>query len=226
MAGTKRIALGLAAAPLLAVALAAPAEAGTSWTYRSSGSEAGVNWLEMGTLNGVGGNAHAGSLSVRDAGGRPEAYGSVFDWTCPEGELPPTGGHGDEPGHGPGGPETNCVLESSRFIYGEAVTFTIDRKLNTARLTGTLNVTDHDTGSGGRPPADITWTGIGATSSSTYYSKYTDGEGTTWQVKESRTDRAAQVTGFIGAMGFTDDADDQSDARMSHFKIYERGSSK
>lgn len=217
-------AASLVVAPLLAVALAAPAEAGSTWTYRADGTTASVDWIEMGALTGVGGNIHVGSLWVDGGSAQAYAYGHVVDWTCPDGELPPSGGHGrfaeDEE------PETNCVVESTRFIDGDAIQFSVDRKLNAARMTGTLIVEDHETGSGGAPLADITWTGIGKTSSSTSYSKYTDSNGNRWQSRYSSTERNAEVDGFIGAMGFADDADDQSSGWLERYKIHERSVSK
>lgn len=221
-----RIAAASLIAPLLAVALAAPAEAGSTWTYRADGSAASVDWVEMGALSGVGGNVHVGSLWVDGSSSQAYAYGHVVDWTCPDGELPPSDGHDDFAGHEAEEPETNCVVESTRFIDGDSMQFSVDRKLNTARMTGTLFVEDHEGGSGGAPLADITWTGIGETSSSTSYSKYTDSNGNRWQSRYSSTERAAEVDGFIGAMGFADDADDQSSGWLERFKIHERSVSK
>lgn len=118
------------------------------------------------------------------------------------------------------------MVESTRFIDGESIQFSVGRKLNTARMTGILLVEDHETGSGGAPLADITWAGVGETTSSTSYSKYTDSNGNRWQTRYSSTGRTAEVDGFIGAMGFADDADDQSSGRIERYKIHKRSVSK
>ena len=157
---TKIAAAALTAAVPLALA-AAPAEAGSRWTERSSGSFADTTWLEMGELpGGVAGNAHVGFLRV-EGDKSPWVYGEITDWTCPDGVLPPMfgGGHGEEP------PETECVLESQRSLYNAGpVTLTVDRKLNRATLTGPLEVADHEGGGAtGQPMANITWTGVGGT---------------------------------------------------------------
>lgn len=207
--------------PLLAMAL--PAEAGSRWSYRSSGSSVSTTWTELGSLAGVAGNAHVGYLEA-DAE-RDQAYGSVEDWTCPEGELPPSGGGGhhvdkEEP--------TNCVLESVREMYAddEAVDITLDRRLRSATITGSLSVFNHD-GSGGAatPPVDMTITGVGDTYSSTSYYKES-GDGWTSTFKDVTTSRDGRVDGYIGAMGFTDDTDDVSQASMYTYKTYEKGMSR
>lgn len=215
------------AASLLLLSTTGPALAADRWTYRSTNTYASTQWVELGGLpGGVLGNVHVGYLEAYGTT-NTDVWGSVSDWTCPEGELPPDGGgHGfdeEEP------PPTNCELHSERFIFAEsgAVTLTVDRKLTTARLTGVLDVQDHATGAGGRPPVDITWTGTGdlATYSST--GKYTEG-GTTTYYKETGSTRQAVIAdgSFIGAMGFTDDADDTSTGQLTQGKYYERGSSR
>lgn len=212
---TKIAAAALTAAVPLALA-AAPAEAGSRWTERSSGSFADTTWLEMGELpGGVAGNAHVGFLRV-EGDKSPWVYGEITDWTCPDGVLPPMfgGGHGEEP------PETECVLESQRSLYNAGpVTLTVDRKLNKATLTGPLEVADHEGGGAtGQPMANITWTGVGGTGTSTYYDKYTDDEGNRFTMRRTETSRQGTLSGTLGAMGFDDDADDESYGYFGTFK--------
>lgn len=217
-----------AAVPLLMTATVGQASAADRWTYRSSNATASVNWIEMGPLpGGVLGNVHVGYLEVYD-GGSVDVYGGITDWTCPEGELPPEGGGGhgeleEEP------PATNCELHSERFLYaGDGqVDFELGRRLSSARLTGTLNVEDHGTGTGARPAVDITWTGDGSLTSYSSTGKSSDEYGT-YYWKETGTSRQAVIAAgsAIGAMGFTDDADDRSTAIMAQSKIYERSSSR
>ena len=212
---TKIAAAALTAAVPLALA-APPAEAGSRWTERSSGSFADTTWLEMGELpGGVAGNAHVGFLRV-EGDKSPWVYGEITDWTCPDGVLPPMfgGGHGEEP------PETECVLESQRSLHNAGpVTLTVDRKLNKATLTGPLEVADHEGGGAtGQPMANITWTGVGGTGTSTYYDKYTDDEGNRFTMRRTETSRQGTLSGTLGAMAFDDDADDESYGYFGTFK--------
>ncbi len=112
---------------------------------------------------------------------------------------------------------------SVRYIKDGDITLVVDRKLQTARLTGTLEVDSH--GATARPPVDMTWTGIGDLSSFTSFEKGSEG-GSTYVYKYESTSREATVTGFIGAMGFTDDADDVSEGYIEKTKSYERGTSR
>lgn len=217
----KRITSGLAAAvcavvPLVAVA--APAEAGTRWQMRASGSFATVDWVEMGELpGGVPGNVHLGNLSV-EGDKLISAFGFVTDWTCEEGEMPTGGGHGEEPPE-----DSGCVLEAERFVFGEGLTLTMDRRLAKARLTGTVQVDNHGgEGPSGTPTVDITWTGTGATSTSTYTDSYTDTNGVKYSTKRTETARGATISGRIGAMGFDDDTDDVATGYFGTFRTSDR----
>jgi hypothetical protein len=213
----------LAAALVGAVPFAAvPAGASSMSMFRSSGTVANANWIEVGTLpDPIPGNVHVGSLFV-DAPSRTRVFvfGSVFDWTCPEGERPPAGGHGGfEEGPVPP-PETNCTLEGVRQIFGDERTlaFSVDKRLTTAQLKGTLSVSDH--GGGGdpaNPPVDMTWTGTGSPYSSTESGTFSEG-GSTFRYRYSFTGRNATIGGRIGAMGFTDDADDESSGQLGSYK--------
>ncbi|NHA68432.1 hypothetical protein [Phycicoccus flavus] len=210
-----RLAACAAAVPLL-VATAGTATAGTSWTYKSSGVTASTSWLEVGPIPGVAGNAHVGYLSAQ--GDRVvDVFGEVYDWTCPDGVLPPDGGgHGEEP-------ETECALENVRFVYAQpgAVTLTVDKKLAKARLTGVLDVSDHDGGSAGRPPVDITWTGIGSSSTERSYSTFTE-NGTRYRSRYTATTREGDVEGRIGAMVFDDEAGETSYGAFGTYRTDER----
>ena len=210
---TKIAAAAVVAAVPLALA-AAPAQAGTRWTERSSGSFAETTWLEMGELPGVGGNAHVGWLRV-EGDRNPMVFGEITDWTCPEGVLPPMfgGGHGEEP------PESECAMESQRYLYSAGpATLTVDRKLSKATLTGPLEVANHDGGTTAQPMANITWTGFGGTFTSTVYDKFTDDQGNRFTTRRTETAREGALSGTIGAMGFDDDADDRAYGYFGTFK--------
>jgi hypothetical protein len=66
--------------------------------------------------------------------------------------------------------------------------------------------------------ANITWTGVGGTSTSTYYDKYTDDQGNRYTMRRTETAREGTLSGTLGAMGFADDADDQSYGYFGTFK--------
>lgn len=213
-----RLCAGLVLVVLALTAMATPALAGSRGHSRSSGSFASTQWLEWGTLPGIGGNVHVGDLFVDAATSSPYVYGNVFDWTCPDGVRPPDGG-----GHGDPIEENPCTLESVRFLYGDGSTlsFSMDRKLNEATLTGTISVSDHGGGTLANPPVNIVWTGTGSTVSVRYTESYTDGS-YTYFFRYRASSRSATMTGSIGAMGFTDDADDESSGYMGSYSDMQR----
>ena len=145
----------------------------------------------------------------------PWVYGEITDWTCPDGVLPPMfgGGHGEEP------PETECVLESQRSLYNAGpVTLTVDRKLNKATLTGPLEVADHEGGGAtGQPMANITWTGVGGTGQHLLRQVHRR-RGQPLHDAAHRDLPRGHLSGTLGAMGFDDDADDESYGYFGTFK--------
>jgi hypothetical protein len=202
----------LALVPLASLAVTVPAEAAERWTARSSNDIASSEWVEYGPLPGVEGNVHVGFLQARATKSGGEVFGKVKDYSCDPGEVPGGGGHGEEE-------EGSCDFHGLRFIDGGTITFTVDKKLNTARLTGTLVVNNH--GGTARPPVDMTWTGFGDLSQSSWEESGSEG-GTTYLYRYESTRRQATVTGYIGVMGFTDDADDVSSGSIARTKSYER----
>lgn len=216
---TARLAAAALAVPLV-IATAGTASAGSKWTYKSSGSFASVSWMEVGDLpDPVLGNYHVGYLDVR--GDKVvDVSGEVYDWTCPEDELPPESGGG----HGGEEPDTNCRLESVRFIYGErgAVTFSVDRKLNAATLVGNLTVSDHEGAGEATPPVNMTWTGIGGTSKSTSTFTYTDPSGEKWTSRTTETGREGDIEGNIGVMVFDDEGGEFSYGSFGTYRVDER----
>ena len=214
---TARLAAAALAVPLV-IATAGTANAGSKWTYKSSGSFANVSWMEVGDIEGVGGNYHVGYLDVR-SDKVVDVFGEVYDWTCEQGELPPEfgGGHGEE------GPKTKCTLESTRFIFADpsAITFTVDRRLNTATLVGTLDVSAHGS-AGARPPVNMTWTGIGTISKSTNTSSYTDSNGSRWSDRATETAREGDISGRIGVMIFDDEAGEFSNGYFGTYRTDSR----
>ena len=71
----------------------------------------------------------------------------------------------------------------------------------------------------------MTLSGYGSPFTSRGKGSYSDGTSTTTYSYRS-TSRSATVQGRIGAMDFTDDADDQSSASMGHFKEVSRTTSR
>lgn len=218
------VAAAAAFALLLAVLTATPASAGSMWFSKSSGSTANASWLEIGTLpGGVPGNIHFGSMYIEDLGnGEAGVWGEVYDLTCEPGVIPDGpggGGHGLEEEE-PGAPE-GCVHEGARFIEGGDVTFTMDRKLSKATLTGTLQVFGHD-GPAGAPPVNMTLTGVGDAYKSVESGTFTDSSGT-YSYRYNFSGRDATVSGYIGAMVFDNVAGEWSTAQMGSYRSVDRG---
>ena len=208
----------LSTAALSAVALApSPALAGGSMFFsKSSGTTAAVSWLEMGELPAAAnalGNAHFGDLYVEDLGrGRARAFGTVYDLQCRKGVVPERpDGHGDEV------TSRGCTLVGTRYVSGgSGLTFSIDRELTKATLTGSLSVGDaHGEGPVGTPPVNITWNGAGDLQSYSDSGRFTDEFGT-YTYRYSGTSRPALVGAGsrIGPMVFDDEAGESSSADM------------
>jgi hypothetical protein len=213
------------AAVLAAVAAPSPALAGDFFFSKSSGIQVSTTWLEVGELPASAnapGNAHFGEMWVDDLGnGRARVFGTVYDVQCEPGAEPylPVGGHGEEPpADGP------CSLELVRFIEGGKLTFTVDRKLTKATLNGTLAVgSGHGEGPVGSPPVNITWTGVGPTTT-TRESGTTVDEFGTWTYRYTLTGREAVVSkgSRIGPMVFDDETDESSESELGKYRSSDR----
>lgn len=115
-----------------------------------------------------------------------------------------------------------CDYVQDRFLEGDGtVQMTVDARNVVARLTGTVNVTNGGHGEPGEvlasPPIDVTITGGEWSKYESSYKVRAEGyrysswqEGTDWY--------GGAVTGRIGAMGFDDDADDESFAGFSTYQ--------
>ena len=214
--------LGTAAVSVLAglalVVTAGPAQASSTFFSKSSGRMATVDWLEVGTLPNIDGNIHFGFMYIEDLGqGRSNIFGIVEDLQCPAGFIPDGpfgGGHGEEPEESP------CDPVGTRFIDGGDTTFVMDRKFATARLTGTLAVSDHGTPLG-NPVVDMTLTGFGATSSGSDRGSFSDENGS-FSYRYAYTQRQATVSGRIGPMVFDNVPFEYSSATMGTFKSASR----
>jgi hypothetical protein len=212
----------LSTATLSAVALVpSPAMASSMYFSKSSGTFASAKWLEVGALPGVAGNAHFGDMRVEDLGkGRARASGIVFDVQCEAGVEPynPGGGHGGPPAEGP------CQSVGERFIDGGTLTFTMDRKFSTARLTGNLAVQSHGTGSASTPKVDMTWTGTGDVFSERSSGTFTDEYGTSsYRYTFSGRNATIEAGSAIGAMVFDDEPGETSVARLGSYREVSRG---
>ncbi|MCA1783805.1 MAG: hypothetical protein ABR616_00240 [Dermatophilaceae bacterium] len=216
----RRIAAAALAVPLL-VGTASVADAGTKSSYKSSGKIASISWIEMGATDGAGETEILlGDLSVM-GDKLPDAFGSVYVYSCSDGETPGGGGHGEEPVEGA------CDLVESRWIFAEpgAITLTMDRKLTTAKISGRLTVYgDHDGEAIGFPMANITLTGFGVTSTSRDSGSYTDSNGQRYSYKSTNTGRQGVVTGSIGAMVFDDEPGESSWGYFGSFRSMDRSS--
>ncbi|WP_100499652.1 hypothetical protein [Geodermatophilus chilensis] len=221
----RRLATVTAAAAALAVAVPSPALAGDLFFSKSSGIQVTTTWLEIGELPAAAnapGNAHFGDLYVEDLGnGRARVFGTVHDVECDEGTtpyLPLGGGHGE-----PAPPDGPCQLLGTRFVEGGQVTFTVDKKLTKATLSGTLAVGSGHGDTTGTPAVDITWTGIGATYSERQSGTFVDAYGT-WTYRYDFTGRDAAVTpgSRIGPMVFDDEAGEYSQSLLGKYRQSDR----
>ena len=203
---------------VLALVVAVPANAapkdGSKMTQ--TGNNAYVDWTEYDLDNKLGlpGNTHVGFLSVYTQTGFTDIYGAIQDFQCDPGEVP-GGGHGE-----PGG-DALCDLEGTRFLSaGPDVAYTADLRARVASLKGTLLVSNGGHGEPGtvlgRPVANITWTADGAKHSFRRSSVWSDGT-MTYRSNERGSGFQAEVSGAIGAMGFTDDDDDVSNGGVEQW---------
>lgn len=216
------VAVAAAAVPAL---VAAPASAGGDMFFsKSSGTTVSTTWLEAGVIPGVAGNWHFGDLFVEATNrGRAQAFGTVFDVTCPEGIAPQNpGGHGDA---APPEEEPACVLEGIRFLDASPsqLTLSIDRKRTTATLTGQLSVGDGHGSSTAGPRVDVVLNSVGSTYSSTERGTSTDEYGTyTYRYSFSGRDAVVAAGSRIGPMVFDDEPGESSAAIMGAFRSSSR----
>lgn len=217
MRHTIRAGLASVAAMALLLPLAGTAAAGSSSHGKSSGQTASADWVEYGQLpGGVAGNVHVGFLYV-DAysSGQADVFGVVTDWSCDPGEVPGGGGHGGVEGDEP--VENLCDFEGERYISNEGATFSMNRKGTEASLVGPLRVEGHDGGGAATPMANMTWTAMGAPY--TYKGTESFSDGTySYTYRYTFTGASAVIGGAIGAMGFADDADDESSGEFGTYR--------
>lgn len=191
-----------------------PASASSMFFSKNSGTLVSADWYEIGELPGVEGNAHLGGLYAEDlGGGNANVFGWVDDFQCEAGEDPFGGGHGD------GGA---CDYVGSRFIEGGDVTLTLDKKLSSATLTGSLVVNGgHGEGPIGTPPVNLSWTGIGGIAKETTTSTFKDENGS-YSFRYSSTGRQAELSGSIGPMIVDDVEGEYSSGRISSYRSLDR----
>jgi hypothetical protein len=200
----RRVATLIVVAATALAMTAAPALAGSKSFYKESSRAAQTFWTQVdGTPTGAPlGNVHVGELYVyQTSTGLGDVFAWIDDFDCELGKLPGGGGHGfEEEEEEPSG----CEYVGSRFAEGYGLSFTVDRKLSTANLSGQLTVFGGGHGEGGvigTPMANITWTGVGALIKQSSTWTYNDGT-TTYTDRYRSTDRNAVMSGDLGPMGF------------------------
>ena len=171
---------------------AVPASAGSSSMYRESGYQASTWWTQIdGTPRGSRfGNVHVGELwAYQVSKGTGDAFGWIDDFDCRRDAQP--WGRG-------------CRYVGSRFLEGYGLDFTVNRRLESASLSGVLIAYGGGHGSEGevgRPVAAVTWTGIGDISRSRYSYRWSE-DGATYAGSYRGTGRQAVMGGTMGPMGF------------------------
>ncbi|GGI06107.1 hypothetical protein [Egicoccus halophilus] len=182
------------------------AEARERSSYRSSGNFASAQWIQVDDVpvgqNPTVGNVHRGWLDVEPSGkDRADVWGWIEDFDCEPGELPGHGGHGFEEEEPSG-----CVHVGERWIDGYDVSFTMDKKLSSARLSAPAGVITVAGGHGdgdffAQPPVDMVWNGVGDVRRSSWRETEKVGR-TTYTYSYSSTSREATMSGRFGPMGF------------------------
>jgi hypothetical protein len=119
-----------------------------------------VFWIQQGAIPGVQGNVHIGGLQASAAPGEHTAnfvYSEILDYTCPEGYLP-TGVSIEAQTQ----LDQNCVYEDDLVVETGDLALTIDGKLHSARMDGTINyIHTVQTGPAGSIPVDLRWSAPG-----------------------------------------------------------------
>lgn len=191
---------------------AAPSAAGgNKYFSKTTGETVNVYWTQIdGTEPGSSqfGNVHIGSLSAyKMRANYVDAFAFIDDYDCEKGQVPGGGGHGVVAEEEPPPDDSGCVYLGFRIGYGQNMELTIDSKLTSARLTGSLVVEAGGHGGGpvvGNPPVDIIFTGIGDLNKDRFTYRYTY-DGVTTSESHRSTFRQATVDGNIGPMTFAPD---------------------
>lgn len=217
---TRRIATLFVVVSTTMAMTAGPALAGSMYLFKESGRAAQTSWTQIdGTDPGTSpvGNVHVGSLYVFEtSNGHGDAFAYIDDWDCEPGELPDGGGHGfeEEP--------SGCTYLGFRYGEGFGLSFTMDRKLEKAHLSGQITVYGGGHGEGGvvgTPTANITWTGVGPVIKQSSTWRYNDGS-SSYTDRYRSSDRNALMSGTLGPMGFDPDL---SGGFMSIFQSMSKG---
>jgi hypothetical protein len=152
---TAAVAVG-AAVFTLASGLASTAWADTVTRERS----VWVAWIQQGAIPGVQGNVHMARFEAYGNAGEHSpryVYGEMLDFTCPDGYLPV--------GFGEAAIlqlQDNCVHEDSLVMETADLVLTIDGRLHSARMVGTINyIHTVAPGADGSFSVDLRWSAPG-----------------------------------------------------------------
>ena len=115
-----------------------------------------VFWIQQGPIPGVQGNVHLGGLQATKQS-PIFVYGEILDYTCPTGYLP-TGLSLDAMTQ----LDANCVYEDDLVMETGDLALSIDGKLHSARMVGTLNyIHTVAPGADGSFAVDLRWSAPG-----------------------------------------------------------------
>jgi len=209
----RRLAVLASAILTIVATVAAPVGAAEMYLSKTSGNNATASWAQYDgmTVGSAFGNVHIGWL---EAYSTSKGVGDVFmyidDFDCEPGQTP-YGGHGDTE-------DGACLYVGTRWGSGYGLTFTIDKKFNSAHVTGSIELYGGGHGSEGvvgTPQLNVIWTGYGSTASNTYSYRWVQ-DGTTYTQRYRGTSRSASVDGTIGPMGFAPDTYGALSSYKSH----------
>lgn len=140
------------AALVVTTSLAAPAYADTVTTQRG----ATVEWLQTGSIGGVGGNVHVGRVQLSAPAGGVTLYGEMFDYSCPPGFLP-TGLWLDAIPQ----LDATCTIQDNLIIETGDVTLNVGANLHSAHLVGELNFINTFVVGSGSLAVNLRWSAPG-----------------------------------------------------------------
>ncbi|MGB3206412.1 MAG: hypothetical protein WBB28_15600 [Crinalium sp.] len=175
----KKVILGLGTA-LVALSMSLPAMAATTSKYQVKGENAYADFYKFDECSQTGVSVFGANNVTKNSPGSPttqkDAY--LYYWNY------------------------NFCTGAASSGYGSSTdfTFTADKQLNSASLTGTFTVTDYNSETTKNVPVSINWTGTGEISRGNSHSRY-QGAGYSSNYRSTGSYRQANVSGSVTVDG-------------------------